>query len=401
MSALPQPSFQRSEILETVQTFNAIIETQRFLTPAELRLALILIKRGAHREHVSVSAKNWQDWTGLDPKSRELAIRGLQKKCFHTEGRGDKARFRFRIDEWRQYCRTADRAIRPRVEQKRTPAKPGQMIHPECRERGCAMARAAEDNLVSIRAGSSSMASVVDEIDAELNWKPVSDFQTSAADSRAAITQEALCPGPQKTTNSTTTIPTTKATSAQNAAQLNPKNTTQTVQSVKTKNSTTKTTSTTTNPTTKANVSNCKSPSPATPNRKPVSNSAGYSPAENSNGKGDSQDNLEQSPREQEGRVKTNASVLEPTPALPEYWPKTMTAMAQRYLTAGADFLIKLVAAVRKKAADIEDDELSRAVAGVSANTKNQRSPALWLHTVPAAVEVVRREQAKAGRFQE
>jgi hypothetical protein len=75
-----------------------------------------------------------------------------------------------------------------------------------------------------------------------------------------------------------------------------------------------------------------------------------------------------------------------------------MTAMARVFLTAGADFLVKLIVAVRKKAPDIEDDELSRAVAGVSANTKNQRSPALWLHTVPAAVEVVRRERAKAGQ---
>ena len=165
MSALPQPSpFQKSEILETVQTFNLIAETQRNLTPSELRLMLILVKRGAHREEVSVSSRNWEDWTGLDPKSRELAIRGLQKKGFHIEGRGDRARFRFNRDEWRQFCRTADRSIRPHVEQKRSPAKPGQMIHPECRERGCAMARQAEDsNLISIS-------------DATPNRKPVSDF---------------------------------------------------------------------------------------------------------------------------------------------------------------------------------------------------------------------------------
>ncbi len=55
---------------------------------------MILIKRGAQREDVSVTAKNWHDWTGLDKKSRDLAIRGLQKKGFSISGRGDKARFR-------------------------------------------------------------------------------------------------------------------------------------------------------------------------------------------------------------------------------------------------------------------------------------------------------------------
>ena len=71
--------------------------------------------------------------------------------------------------------------------------------------------------------------------------------------------------------------------------------------------------------------------------------------------------------------------------------------MARVFLTAGADFLVRLVAAVRRKAPDIGDDELSRAL--ISATKKDQRSEALWLHTVPAAVEVVRREQAKAGQW--
>src|ERR1700722_682675 len=153
-TAAPSPlrpsNFQRSEIIETVQAFNAVIEAQRFLAPAELRLALILIKRGAQREDVSVSAKNWNEWTGLDKKSRDLAIRGLQKKGFSVSGRGDKARFRFSANDWREYVSKADRTERPHVEQKRTPAKPGQMIHPECREQGCFLAKQAESNLISI-----------------------------------------------------------------------------------------------------------------------------------------------------------------------------------------------------------------------------------------------------------
>ena len=75
--------------------------------------------------------------------------------------------------------------------------------------------------------------------------------------------------------------------------------------------------------------------------------------------------------------------------------------MAQRFLTAGADFLVKLVAAVRKKAADIEDDELSQAIP--HATKRNQVSEALWLSTVPVAVVNIRqhfkpRPQPKLSR---
>jgi hypothetical protein len=163
VSALPQ-SAPHSPNSNFFDNFNAIIENQRVLTPTEFRLAMILLKRGAHREEVSLSQKTWQEWTGMDVKSRDLAIRGLTKKGFHSEGRGDRARFRFDRGAWATTCRTADKSFRPKVEQKRQPAKPGQMIHPECRERGCYMARQAEEGkLVSIDS-------------ATTNWKPVSNI---------------------------------------------------------------------------------------------------------------------------------------------------------------------------------------------------------------------------------
>jgi hypothetical protein len=80
-------------------------------------------------------------------------------------------------------------------------------------------------------------------------------------------------------------------------------------------------------------------------------------------------------------------------PVSPDEWPLTMTAMVQRFMTAGADFLVRLVAAVREKTPDIEDKELSLAL--TAATKKDQRSESLWLRTVPTCVENFRREQAK------
>jgi hypothetical protein len=160
----PRSDYNYSEVLETMKTYNTLTENQGLLTSAEMRLAMIIVRRGGHREGVQVSDRNWREWARLDPKSKELAMRGLQKKGFHIEGRGENTRFRLNAHDWKQYCRTADRSVRPHVEQKRAPAKPGQMIHPECRKSGCYMARQAEgSNLISIA-------------DATPNRKPVSDF---------------------------------------------------------------------------------------------------------------------------------------------------------------------------------------------------------------------------------
>lgn len=155
MSAAPLPSkpatgTASAPLRETLEAINTLCENQRVLTATELRLALILIRRGAHREPVKVSNSNWTAWTGLDPKSRELAIRGLRNKGFHIDGRGDRAQFRFDRRHWLEYVAKSDRASRPKVEQKRVPAKPAQMIHPDCRDNGCMMARTQEQQLIQI-----------------------------------------------------------------------------------------------------------------------------------------------------------------------------------------------------------------------------------------------------------
>ena len=316
MSASAQYSPGYSRAVAQLEAFRALIMQSKFLTPSEMLLSLIAVNRDVDQA-VSVSVRNWTDWTGLSAKSRELAIRGLQKKSFDVQGRGDGTLIRFNKKAWEDYCRTADRTSRPHVEQKRAPAKPGQMIHPECRKSGCYMARQAEgSNLISIA-------------DATPNRKPVSDLpsnptsETSAADSRAAITQnqEAIsCPGHQKTTNSTTTTktsPTTKCTTKGSPSTTMMKMETGTLakcadSTLTTASATTKRTTTATKTNQQPNVSNCKSALPATPNRKPVSNSAGYSPAENSREE-DSGSIPNQSSERAEGRGEQVQA-----PALPE-----------------------------------------------------------------------------------
>jgi hypothetical protein len=291
VSALPQ-SAPHSPNSNFFDNFNAIIENQRVLTPTEFRLAMILLKRGAHREEVSLSQKTWQEWTGMDVKSRDLAIRGLTKKGFHSEGRGDRARFRFDRGAWATTCRTVDKSFRPKVEQKRQPAKPGQMIHPECRECGCYMARQAEEGkLVSIES-------------ATPNWKPVSNIaldspcethNTEARGEPAALvksTEVLSCPNmdqiehgtrlntPKCSTMISTTTNQTRKISADGAQRISDRATTTTP----TAPTTTKTSTNTTTPETSTADSRAtnkpKQTTPSTPtsNRKPVSNSDISSP---------------------------------------------------------------------------------------------------------------------------
>jgi hypothetical protein len=384
-----RPTHNRSEILETVLAYNALTEDQSLLTPAELRLALILVRRGAHRQDVSVSAENWKRWTGLDPKSRDLAIRGLTKKCFRVTGRGDKARFRFEFDEWKAFVRQADRTSRPHVQQKRVPAKPNQMIHPECREQGCFLARQTEDaNLVSIDAATGnrkqvSNFAIVSPVTPGLsgssdpgNCCDDPSGQTKQMEDVCEKTGQDIC-----STKNSTTQP--------NAVSV--KATRTTTQTRKTKTTQIPTIATTTPanrmknadymspisaagqqaaasspaPSTAKSVRTPRSekPSVATQNRKPVSNFPISSPV-----------------------AQFHATVA-------ELWPFTMSAMFERSPTAGPEFLCRLLAAVQVKTPEIADSDLATALR--AATKKTQHSEGLWLKTVPVAIENLKREREK------
>jgi len=67
--------------------------------------------------------------------------------------------------------------------------------------------------------------------------------------------------------------------------------------------------------------------------------------------------------------------------------------MTQRFLCVDEEFLERLLSAVQIKAPDIEDSELAIAIS--SATKKTQQSEALWLKTVPAWIQNVRRLKAQ------
>jgi hypothetical protein len=103
---------------------------------------------------VSVSDEDWVRYTGMDPKSKANAIRGLKEKKFlRVEGSGAKARYWYDRVAFKAWAKEADHSAKPRtagrVETK--PAKPGQKLHPECADRGCA--RLCESAPGSVPAG--------------------------------------------------------------------------------------------------------------------------------------------------------------------------------------------------------------------------------------------------------
>jgi hypothetical protein len=119
---------------------NSLIENQSAFTHAELALALIVLRRGgAGDTTVTVSDRNWQGWTGLSARQKEYAIAGLKQKCLNVAGRGETARYSFRPDTWENFVRTADRSKPRTAGRKPVSPKPGAKVHPDCRERGCAL----------------------------------------------------------------------------------------------------------------------------------------------------------------------------------------------------------------------------------------------------------------------
>lgn len=119
----------------------SMIENQVALTRGELALALIVHRRGG--EGVTVSDQNWSAWTGLSPRMKEYSIKGLQSKGLRMEGQGEKARYGWDSQVWEKYVRQANpQEIKARTAGRAVEPKPGSKVHPECRDKGCAMLRA-------------------------------------------------------------------------------------------------------------------------------------------------------------------------------------------------------------------------------------------------------------------
>jgi hypothetical protein len=116
----------------------SVIENQALLTHGELSMSLVVLRRG---NGAPISDRNWTNWTGLSPRLKEMAIKGLREKGLQVDGRGDQARYSWNIDTWSQYVRTAP-AEKPRTAGRAVDPKPGAKVHQECRDKGCAMMRA-------------------------------------------------------------------------------------------------------------------------------------------------------------------------------------------------------------------------------------------------------------------
>lgn len=108
---------------------------------------MCIIRRGGHREGVAISDHVWTAWTGLDPRSKELAMNGLRKKAFAIEGRGDRARMTFNRPAFESFAKAAERGTKPRTEGRKVDPRPGQKIHPDCQS-GCALLQQSPLTLV-------------------------------------------------------------------------------------------------------------------------------------------------------------------------------------------------------------------------------------------------------------
>jgi hypothetical protein len=121
------------------QVPNAIIENQALLSDAELRLALIIVRRGGSSEPVQVTDRHWQSWTGLKDRAKDYAMAGLREKGFQIEGRGQAARMSFNPQHFGEFVRAhVDEPAKVKPARAVEP-KPGARVHPSCREHGCAM----------------------------------------------------------------------------------------------------------------------------------------------------------------------------------------------------------------------------------------------------------------------
>lgn len=110
------------------------------LPPAELRLILIAMSRPG----MPISDEVWEEWTGLDKRMKQMAIKGAMSKGLVVEwtgiGKKKKATFSFDSRQWESYyvARPRDERGRTAGRSKSVTPKPGQQIHQECRDRGCA-----------------------------------------------------------------------------------------------------------------------------------------------------------------------------------------------------------------------------------------------------------------------
>jgi len=131
---------------------NSFIENLHLLKlPASEKLALITMRQDQDERpnaRKSVSDRQWEDWTGLKSRAKELAVKELQGFGLCIVGRGDTAKFSWDWDRYNQAIRERHQGEydpkRAEREKRAVTAKIGAKVHEECHDNGCAMLRAGQ-----------------------------------------------------------------------------------------------------------------------------------------------------------------------------------------------------------------------------------------------------------------
>jgi hypothetical protein len=123
----------------------ALVEHLWLLTPAEIALSLVVLRRGSRAGAfipVTISESNWIKWTGLGARQREYAIAGLREKGLSVNGHGDTALFSFDLHVFRSFAASAVRSaavVRTKGRKKGVPVPAGTIVHEDCKQHGCQM----------------------------------------------------------------------------------------------------------------------------------------------------------------------------------------------------------------------------------------------------------------------
>ena len=130
-----------------VQVPSSFVENQHCFIPAERALALTLFRRVTDEKGhtnlkgtATISDRTWEKWTGLQPRMKELAIKGLREKGLMVEGRGDTAKFSWNWDNWNEALSSPRPSNYDPKRKERDAAAAAKKVHPDCAT-GCAKLR--------------------------------------------------------------------------------------------------------------------------------------------------------------------------------------------------------------------------------------------------------------------
>lgn len=188
------------------QVPNSIIENLSLLTPAETDLLLSVLKLG----RLALSDDTWQSWTGAGARMKELAIKGLIAKGLEIVSRDrSTVKLRFNRSTFESWALGRPRHEKARTHGRRATAtaKPGQRIHPECREKGCQKLCSEEQEkceVIQIDTGSiAKPVSRFDEADPPDSSSTDSPSSTTTAVQkyRASVAQPDAAPYSEQFTN--------------------------------------------------------------------------------------------------------------------------------------------------------------------------------------------------------